>query len=235
MKLYVYCLSDDLSAGAVEGVSGIGGARVGLYCCGAIKAVISEAGGERALLTRENVLAHDGVIRHALRETTPLPFRFGTIVTASELESYVEARRSSIESLLDRVRGAVEMGVKIIWDKEAARSAAEAQPCDEADGAGPGRAFLLAKRREMEAAEEIEKRAKDIAGWMENRLNSLVRETFVSIRPADALVIVAAHLVERSRIEQYRARLKSMRQERSDLRFLTSGAWPPYSFAHIRA
>ncbi|HET9532303.1 MAG TPA: GvpL/GvpF family gas vesicle protein, partial [Blastocatellia bacterium] len=59
-------------------------------------------------------------------------------------------------------------------------------------------------------------------------------EAIMSVRPADALVIVAAHLVERAHVGVYRERLSSIRRERDDLRFLISGAWPPYSFVRIR-
>ena len=63
----------------------------------------------------------------------------------------------------------------------------------------------------------------------------LVREKVVTLNPDDALVIRAAHLVERGRVAEYRERVNSLGRERNDLRFLTSGAWPPYSFTHLRS
>jgi hypothetical protein len=141
--------------------------------------------------------------------------------------------------LLERVRGAVEMGVKVIWDKEAMEDSikkaggtglAQSDPGE----VGPGRAFLLARQREMSAGEYLENQANSIAGWLENKLYSVVRETTMSVRPAQKLVIVAAHLVDRALLEAYRDRLDRIRNERNDLRFLTSGIWPPYSFANIR-
>jgi hypothetical protein len=239
MSLYVYCLCDEALAAEVGETTGIAGARPRVLSCGPVAAVASEVEGERVAVTRENVIAHERVVRRVLAETTPLPFRFGTVTNASELESYVESRRADIESLLDRVRGAVEMGVKIIWDKEAIQRATKEAGVGELEradsgAAGPGRAFLLARQRELSAGESLKKQADSIAVWLENKLNRLVRETTVSVRPANALVIVAAHLVDRAWVEVYRERLDRIRNERSDLRFLTSGAWPPYSFANLR-
>jgi hypothetical protein len=239
MSLYLYCLSDEDMAGAIEEVEGVAGARVRLFSCGPITAVASETGDERVGVTRENVIAHERVIRRVLAETTPLPFRFGTVTTAAGLDNYIESRRADIESLLDRVRGAVEMGVKIIWDKEAIensiKKAGGSDLAQAGPGAvGPGRAFLLARKREMSAGEYLEKQADCIARWLDNKVNSSVRETIVSVRPAQKLVIVAAHLVDRALLEAYRDRLDQIRNERGDLRFLTSGIWPPYSFANIR-
>lgn len=238
MSLYVYCLSDEVAADALAGVAGIAGAEPQVILCGNIKAVVSEFTGERAAVTRENVIAHERVIGRVLAQTTPLPFRFGTIATASRLHDYVSSQRGQLESLLARVRGAVEMSVKIIWDAEAVKSAAadRAAPDQAADtqSPGPGRAFLLARQREMAGDEALKARAEEIAAWLKERLHSVVREAVVTVRPTEALVITAAHLVERAKIGQYRECLMRARQECRDLYFLTSGAWPPYSFTHLR-
>jgi len=60
-----------------------------------------------------------------------------------------------------------------------------------------------------------------------------VKETCTETNATDKLILVAAHLVERAVVEQYRARVKTAREERPELHFLVSGPWPPYSFANI--
>jgi hypothetical protein len=64
-----------------------------------------------------------------------------------------------------------------------------------------------------------------------------VRDTRVRLRPMEALVVRAAHLVERRQVGDYRARLEAALGTRrgGDLRFLTSGAWPPYSFTDLES
>jgi hypothetical protein len=101
-------------------------------------------------------------------------------------------------------------------------------------GVGRGTAFLLAKQREVLGDEAERRRAEEVAGWLADGVSGLVRESSVRVNPSDALVVRAAHLVERGRVEEYRGRVRSLSAERGELHFLTSGPWPPYSFGELR-
>lgn len=236
MSVYAYCLSDDVTGGAIEGAVGIAGAKPYLLDFGWVKAVVSESGRDAVSVTRENVVAHEQVIGYVLARTTPLPFRFGTVAAPSRLGSYIESEREHLCGLLARVRGAVEMNVKVMWGAGGGPGGAAARERgDEPEAAGPGHAFLLAKRREMEEGRVAKEGAERIAAWLEGGLRDVAREAAISVMPAGALVVSAAFLVDRARIPEYQERLKLMRGSRNDLRFLTSGAWPPYSFANLRS
>jgi hypothetical protein len=242
MTFYAYCLSDEVTGGMIEAVGGVGGAgepRVIEH--GGIRAVVSHLEGEHVSLTRDNVFAHERVIGSVLRHTTPLPFRFGTVVSAARLETYVNSQREFLQAQLARVRGSVEMSVKVIWSVSAVKrealgdDAKEGAPEDKSSAAGQGTAFLAAKRRELLGDETLREEAEETARWLALRLDDAVRETDVRVRPMEALVVAAAHLVERGRLEDYQERLRAARLERDDLHFLTSGPWPPYSFIQARS
>lgn len=243
MKLYAYCLSDEVTARTIESLEGIAGAQVHLLRCAGIAAVVSEFDGQQIAITRESVLAHDRVVRHVLGETTPLPFRFRTVIGEGELESYLSSHQAALKAQLERVRGCVEMSVKVIWNVAAVRedvarpSGAQGTADDEAmrPTQGSGTAFLVAKRREILGEELLKARAQGIAVWLAERLGDAVREAQVSVEPARSLVISAAHLVEKARLAEYREALKGARSERGELHFLTSGAWPPYSFTDLNS
>jgi Gas vesicle synthesis protein GvpL/GvpF len=238
MNLYAYCLSDEATPGLIEGAAGVAGAQARLIEHDSIKAVVSDFEGERARITRENIFAHENIIHRVLARATPLPFRFGMVTSAARLESYLASHRAGLLSQLSRVRDTVEMSVKIIWDAEAVKRAAP----DAAEGnaiasateiVGPGASFLAAKRREVAGDEALRRRAAEIARWLDRRLSEAVRESSVRVCPTRGMAIAAAHMVERARLDEYRARVAQARQERSDLHFLTSGAWPPYSFCEL--
>src|SRR5437763_14825357 len=118
MSLYVYCLSDELEAATVEELTGVGGAAVRVLSLGRIAAVVSEFEDESIAVTSENVRAHNRVNSQVLAALTPLPFRFGTRVAESRLAEYVSANEEALVASLERVRGCVEMGVKIRDDSE---------------------------------------------------------------------------------------------------------------------
>jgi hypothetical protein len=236
MNLYAYCLSDELTPDALESINGIQGAAARVVRYESISAVVSDFEGERADVTRENVFAHDLVIRQVLARLTPLPFRFGMVVSAGQLEAYIASRRDSLLSQLARVRNSVEMSVKIIWDAEAVKQAALAEVTREgskSDAQGPGADFLRAKRREIIGDKALKARAENLAEWLREKLGDSVREAVAQTLSSEAMAVRASHLVERARLREYRERIAQAREERGDLRFLTSGPWPPYSFCKL--
>src|SRR4051812_44867402 len=117
MALYAYCLSDE-AISAIASVVGMASEKPRLIHRGGITAVVSDFNDEQVAVTRENVLSHERVVRRVLVETTPLPFRFGTIVHEAQLQSYLDAQQDSLKAQLERVRGCVEMSVKVIWKLE---------------------------------------------------------------------------------------------------------------------
>lgn len=240
MALYAYCLGEDVTGGILEGVAGVAGAVPRLVRCGAIAAVVSDFEGERVSIERENVFAHERVVQRVLRYVTPLPFRFGTLVTKEKLDGYVEASLDGLMKSMERVRGRVEMSVKIIWnveeiklEGEKAQASGGAIKEDARQASGKGAAYLAARRREIMGDELLKERAGELAEWLSESIGEAASETDVRVRPCEALVVRAAFLVERERLKDYQERLEKARSSRSSLRFLTSGPWPPYSFSNI--
>lgn len=231
MSLYLYCLiDDDITMETLVFTAeskGISGAPVIVFCIDDFNLLVSDFVGTSVPVTRENVLKHAAVVGSMLTETTPLPFRFGTLATEEVLESYLKSRRNALKAQLELVRGCVEMSVKIIWN----RDWTEAPPTNNSEGK-PGTAFLKDRRRKLLGSEARGEEAKKIAVWLEDRLRDVVREkTFQT--STDKLLLTAAHLVERASVERYREALKNARLQRPELHFLASGPWPPYSFANI--
>jgi hypothetical protein len=252
MSIYVYCLSDELNAEMVEGLDGLSGVQVRLLSCGGVASVVSDYGDARVAATAENVRAHNSVNARLLARATPLPFRFGTVIGEERLADYVARHEGSIRATLERVRGCVEMSVKVLWDAAAARIQVEAEHdsgrgdteresagpvahADEGAGAqGQGTAFLLARRRELLGGEALRRRAEEVAAWLAVRVSGLARESSVILNPSGSLVVRAEYLVEKEHVPAYQGRVRGLGAERPDLRFLTSGAWPPYSFSNLR-
>jgi hypothetical protein len=274
MNVYAYCLSDEIAADSLEALKGIGGATTRLLWRGGVAAVVSDFAGDAVAVTRANVLAHERVVGGVLARTTPLPFRFGTLVGEERLMSYVASQGEALRAQLERVRGCVEMSVKVIWKAEASendssseQSRGSSESCATDDQSsrdqsspdqssldrsrldqpsldrssldqaspGAGTAFLLAKRREIVGEEMKAARAKEIADWLACVLAGAVRDSVVEVNPHGALVVSAAHLVERARLADYQERLRGAQAARRDLYFLTSGVWSPYSFTSARA
>jgi len=226
MKLYAYCLAEDLDA-LDHSPPGIDEAPVKLLKIENLAVLISETDLDAVPVTKENALAHAAVVRSILDQTTPLPFRFGTLVTEQQLRNYVSARKPALEKNLSHVRGCVEMSVKIIWETPTGKKPETPGP------QGAGTTFLAEKQREIFGGEQRAKQAAEISDWLREGVTGLARDEQVTVRPSEKLLLSAAHLVERVNVERYRAQLAEARKNRPELHFLVSGPWPPYSFANI--
>jgi hypothetical protein len=229
MKLYAYCLAEADVATLDGSPPGISGAPVRLLKINKLSVLISDTGSDAVPVTKENALAHAAVVRSILDQTTPLPFRFGTLVTEQQLSNYVSTHQAALEKKLAHVGGCVEMSVKII--REAPSGQKSEAPSAERQGAGT--IFLAEKQREILGDEQRAKQAAEVAGWLRAVSSNLTRDERVTVRPSERLLLSAAHLVERGNIPLYRARMLEARNNRPELHFLVSGPWPPYSFANI--
>ena len=227
MKLYVYCLAEGVDV-LEQPPLGISGAPVRVLKSETLSVLVSDLNEDSVPVTRENALAHAAVVRSILDHTTPLPFRFGTIVTEQQLQSYLSAHKPALENKMESVRGCVEMSVKIIW-----KNSAEKQPETYDKARATGTSFLTEKRRQIIGDEQRAAEATEISKWLHENLSELIRDEQVTIRPTERLVLAAAHLIEREKITQYRRKVAETCQNRPELHFLLSGPWPPYSFANI--
>ena len=200
--------------------------------------------GEEAL--RSNLNDRDWLERHArLHEDVLLavaaaaavvPFRFGTIcLTADDLRALVDERRDALAASLARVRGRVEVGVKL-WVDES-RLASALQP-DADETPKSGRAYLEARRADRRRAADADAVVADVARDAYRRLSPLAVAGVVN-RPQpreltgrdERMLLNAAFLVETgdTDLRDEAARLDAELRERGFVLELT-GPWPPHNF-----
>ena len=227
MKFYVYCIAST----PVEldtSLSGVGGGAVEQLIVDGLSVVASKFDTDRVSVSRENILRHEAIVRNVLAMTTPLPFRFGTLVTEAGLRSYVTSRKAALQDRLEVVKDSVEMSIKVIW-----QSTDDDESPATTEDLGVGAAFLVAKRQELFGDERLVKRSQEIADWLSGRIKNLVKKENISVHPKQKLVLAGAYLIQQAIQAQFRTRVEELAVERPELHFLTSGPWPPYTFANI--
>lgn len=113
---YLYAIADAIEHPGY-GNMGINGAAVYVVSQGPVAAVVSDITEKRIRPERKNLSAHNSVVKRLMGETTVLPVAFGTIAdsTKSLLNILKENRRAFAEQL-NRVRGKVEMGLRVTLD-----------------------------------------------------------------------------------------------------------------------
>jgi Gas vesicle synthesis protein GvpL/GvpF len=231
MRLYVYCLAEGVHQ-LNKTPPGVSGAEVRIVEFEEdLSALVSPCRSDAFQVTRKNALAHHEVVGSITEQTTPLPARFGTLVTIEQLRNYVSTHRPAIKAKLAHVRGGVEMTVRMIRTIDGADTSQEFR---NEDVRGPGTAFLLEKRREILREEAGAGQKGQLSSWLREKLGDLIKEEKISVTSSDTVILARAdHLIERVNVQEYRTRMATAVEERPEVRFMVSGPWPPYSFANI--
>src|SRR5690349_17284340 len=101
----------------------------------------------------ENARAHEDVLLAVAAVADVVPFRFGTICrTADDVRAMLAEQRDALTAGLERIRGCVELGVKLWADRDRVEAAlAPQEPAAES-----GRAYLEARRNEQRRAADIQ-------------------------------------------------------------------------------
>jgi hypothetical protein len=166
-----------------------------------------ECGPDPALLWR-----HDQVVEGLMELAGVLPLRFGTTLRDSdELRAILARDRPRFERLLARVRGCVELAVRV-----------GVPPAPEPSSA-TGTAYLQAK---LTAEREREGAANRVLAPLRGLAKATSRRTS---RTGDTTVS-ESYLVSRNALEPFVAQVKLLQSHNSELSLTCTGPWGPYSF-----
>ena len=195
------------------------------------------------------VVRHEQAVRE-LFDAGPaiVPTTFGAVYAEeASITRFLESERPRLLDLLDSIRGKQEWGVKVFADGAAVRAAVETSSKalratdEEARAAGPGRAYLLQRKREELLGEEVRACVGDVLESVIQELVSRSNDARLDDVPVNQdgpveLVLKAAFLVEEARAEAFKACSVEL-YDRASSRGLTlevSGPWAPYSFTGAR-
>ena len=193
--------------------------------------------GEDVLATHLNdrgwlertVADHQSVVRRLLAAATVVPLRFGSLHRdTAAVEGFLAEHRDEFVAALDRVRGRVELGVKL-W---------VAAPADEAEGRRPatGREYLERRREAREHAATARAALDETLRAVHARLLA-VSEAGVLNRSqpreltGDSRVMAmnAAYLVDADDDSLF-SEVEHLRRAHPGLVFEVTGPWAPYNF-----
>ncbi|MEV6804915.1 GvpL/GvpF family gas vesicle protein [Streptomyces sp. NPDC051132] len=180
--------------------------------------------------------AHQGVVDALTTVTTPLPLRLATVFRDdSAVRTMIEAREDHFRSLLDRLDGRVEWGVKVYIEAEP--EPAEPVPAGPQAKPGSGREYLRRRRERGQAREETWQRAEGFARSLHERLAGRAEDVRLHAPQNSALsgaagknVLNAAYLVSRAHSEEFVELVDRTKDEESGIRVELTGPWAAYSF-----
>jgi Gas vesicle synthesis protein GvpL/GvpF len=244
---YVYCVGSAESFGPERPAlqsRGVGGPDVQVRTVeyGGLAAVVSDAQATVYDITRDNLMAHQRVVEESMRHSDVLPVAFGTVARDDRdvRDKLLRREHDQLHEHLAYIRGRVELGLKVLWDRERLFSEIVAERDDirslrdRIASRPPDSAYFeRIQLGELTEAAIGDKRERDGDALLEallplavdSRLNGLL---------TDMMVLNASFLVDRDRIEAFDARVQRLGEIHADrLVFQYVGPLPAYSFVNI--
>jgi gas vesicle protein GvpL/GvpF len=177
-----------------------------LVATGDLAAVFAPAGDNG--VSADVLWRHEAVVEALMEGRDVLPVRYGTTFDDEDAAARaVAARRDDLAAALDRVRGAVELSLRVI-EPGAERAA------------GDGASYLRDRRRREEARRAVHE-----------ALGAVARASVERPSPDPSELLRAAYLVDRDAVEQVTELVARLQAANPTLRLLCTGPWPAYSFA----
>ncbi|MBU6527619.1 GvpL/GvpF family gas vesicle protein [Methylocystis sp. MJC1] len=239
MGLYVYAVTsieDDLPS--LQGVLDRQTFRVG---SGPLNAIVSECPHGSLRAERRNLAAAQRVLTALNAKFDLLPMAFGTIAKSeSDLRQFLDGQRDRLVNQLQRISGAVEMGVRLNIDA--------ADPI----------AYLVARHPALQAARDrTYVGSRPPSHDAKVRLGQMVDEAFRRYREAQSAQVMSvlgdacievlslpvrnekeianlAALVPRAGLEEFeRAVQASANEIEEEIAFNIAGPWPPHNFVQF--
>jgi Gas vesicle synthesis protein GvpL/GvpF len=205
--IYAYAVCEHAAADPPPRRRGLGGATLRLARADGLAALYSRHRTLRPRPSPEAMWAHERAVEALMERGAVLPMRFGTVLAdEAALTAALADRREALAAGLSRVRGRVEVGLRVLPDRPA-RSA------------GSGRAYLLERMDEHRAARELHA-----------ALAAHARESAVRTPAPPPALLAAAYLVERADAAAFHDRVHELAAGFPGVRAVCTGPWPPYSF-----
>lgn len=240
---YLYAIIDveNGADGHALALSGLDEAGVYTVAAGPVAAVVSDLPARKVRPERRKLAAHHEVLRRLMDEHAVLPMAFGLVADSTDaVRKILRLNADVFAAQLERVRGRIEMGVRVSWDVPNIFEFALARH----PRLGELRDHMFRGGRQPSHDERIE------LGRQFDRLITADREEaaervlavvadhcveFVNNKPRDEREVMnLAALVDRDTLSDFEhAVYEAARQFDEHYAFDINGPWPPHNFADV--
>lgn len=209
--IHLYAFVDELDR--MPARRGATGEELAAQNLGTITAIVGEV-AEPLPATTESAVAHDVVVESLLEHATAvLPARLGQpFADRAALAAATSGNLPALSRTLERVRGCVELGIRISGEEETPTERA-------ADGTTYMRRLAAASASRQVLADEVQ-----------TLLRPCAVESRIDVRAPGAL-FRGAYLVRRDAAGEFARRAAQLTERHPELAVVCTGPWAPYSFA----
>ena len=231
-----YCVIDS-ARDLDEHVTGLQGCRVRNLACGEVGVAVSSLAGPIGNLVAGS-LVHEAVIERLMQTHTVLPMRFPTVLAGEEaVLALVTQHYESFRENLERLRGRVEFGVRVLWPRDMAgtglieSSQGPGTAGRTSDATVPvGRRYMLDRCRRHREHWVLSEQAARFGAGLDAALSKLAVAKRVHGFTGNAFAFNGVYLVDRDNEVNFRRVFRQAKNAEPSFQYLFSGPWPAYNF-----
>ena len=203
-------------------------------------AVVSDATESRYDVSRENATAHEQAVQEVMERGEVLPLSFGTVARNDQdvVERLLKPKFDELHQQLERVRGRVELNLKVLWRQErlfAEILAENEEMRDMLEVITAGEASYDDRIELGQLTDEaISSKREQEAQSLLDTLRPLAAEVKINPILTEMMVLNAAFLVEASRVNDFDAQVSKLEEQQAGRAiFRYVGPVPPYNFVDL--
>lgn len=251
--VWLYSITtDSIGDAQLDGVTGVAGEPVRAVTSSGLVAVVGTVSlgefGQEPLQRKLEDLdwlaatarAHDAVVAAVVRSGPTVPLRLATLYLDDDrVRRLLTERQEEFDATLRRVTGRSEWGVKGYGDAKILAQNVKEEPSS-AGATGKGTAYLLRRRAELSAQQDVERKAAGHAGEIHSALldqavDGVRRQVTDPVLTGKRawMILNGTYLVDNERVEGFAALVAALDAESPGITLELTGPWPPYSFAGI--
>ncbi len=231
--IYLYAITEKLDR-PLEALRGLDCAPLAYLRHNGLGAVVSVVETPTVAPTPRRLWQHEQVVEALMTRTTVVPARFSTVFAdeATVLGTLADLHEQ-LEGDLERVRGCVELGLRVLRVAE--------PPCGEAEKDGlpcpdllasekNGHTFEIARRAAVLQREAMRRRDESLGEMLDRVLRDLSVDHVAEVEQGGGILMKASYLVEQRRLREMQQAVYRLMKTHRHLHFLCTGPWPPYHF-----
>jgi len=167
-----------------------------------------------------------------------IPLRYGcALESEAAISRLLAERRQEYEALFDRLRGMVEMGIRVLWEdgrglRPQFRAASPFSP-GVSPGVSAGAAYLAALRNRYPSENGLAPQESQLAGRIGHLLSGcFTQQRRESAPAAQGRLLSLYFLTPKTDVERFQNKARHIGAP-DGAKLLFSGPWPPYNFTSL--
>ena len=206
-----------------------------------ISAAVSNVNQDKMKVSSDIAFSYEKIIEDLWMKYNLLPMRFGSVMkNDTNVIEIMKKKYSDFIDNLKKVENKSEFGLKILCDLNKTDFKTDNtfnlnnyKKLKQLDKKSVYRNYLIDKLEQHKSEDSFMKKIDDIIEEIHSPLKKLSYLSNVTKMVTPKIILNATYLVKNEMKDEFIQKIRQIKREKKDLKFLLTGPWPPYNFVNL--